>query len=58
MAVVVSELFAFFGVTSAPTCFSEFVPWFFQVLISLGLFLYLFGMIKSLVAGIQRSERW
>lgn len=58
MAAIVSELFAFFGISSAPATFAEFVPWFFTVLISLGLFLYLFGMIKSLVAGIQRSERW
>lgn len=58
MAAIVSELFVFFGISGAPANFSEFVPWFFTVLISLGLFLYLFGMIKSLVAGIQRSERW
>lgn len=58
MAAIVSELFAFFGISGAPANFAEFVPWFFTVLISLGLFLYLFGMIKSLVAGIQRSERW
>lgn len=58
MAALVSELFVFFGVSGTPANFAEFVPWFFTVLISLGLFLYLFGMIKSLVAGIQRTDRW
>lgn len=58
MAALMSELFVFFGVSSTPANFSEFVPWFFTVLISLGLFLYLFGLVKSLVAGIQRTDRW
>lgn len=57
MSALFSELMAFFGLSAAPATFAEFVPWMFSVLCAMGLFLFCFGMIKSMVNGVTRT-RW
>lgn len=58
MPAIFAQLMAFFGISGAPATFAEFIPWAFQVLCAVGLFLFLFNMIRSVVNGISRSARW
>ena len=58
MSDLFAQLMAFFGILGAPATFAEFIPWLFQVLCAVGLFLFLFNMIRSVVNGINRSARW
>lgn len=57
MATIFTELMTFFGISGAPATFSEFVPWVFQVLCAIGLFLFAFWMIERLVRNVTRT-RW
>lgn len=57
MSTVFAELMAFFGIPAAPATFAEFVPWLFQVLCAIGLFLFVFAMIRSMVNTVTRT-RW
>lgn len=56
MAAVFSELMIFFGISGTPTCFSEFVPWIMQVICALGLFLFAWNMLKSMVTSVTRTR--
>lgn len=58
MSDIFAQLLAFFGVSGAPANFSEFVPWFFGVLVAIGLFLFLFNMIRSVMGMTTRLSRW
>ena len=59
MSSLFSDLLAFFGISSAiPQNLGEFMPWFLSVLVALGLFLFCFRMIKSIVLGITHSGRF
>lgn len=57
MSDIFAQLLAFFGIAGAPANFSEFVPWFFAVLVALGLFLFLFNMIRAVVSMTQHLAR-
>ena len=53
------DLLDFFGITAdVPQNFGEFVPWFLSVAVALGLFLFVFDMIRNMVNNITRSSRW
>lgn len=56
MAVIFAELMTFFGIAGAPATFSEFVPWIMQVVCALGLFLFAWGMLKSMVTSVTRTR--
>ena len=58
MSDIFAQLLAFFGIAGAPANFSEFVPWFFGVLVAIGLFLFLFNMIRSVMGMTMRLSRW
>lgn len=58
MSAFFAQLMDFFGIVGAPATFAEFIPWCFQVLCAVGLFLFLFNMIRSIVNGINRNARW
>lgn len=56
MSMIFAELMAFFGITGSPANFAEFVPWMFQVLCALGLFLFAWHMIRSMVSTVTRTR--
>ena len=56
MATIFAELMTFFGIAGAPAAFSEFVPWIMQVICALGLFLFVWGMVKSMVNTVTRTR--
>ena len=56
MATIFAELMTFFGIARAPATFSEFVPWIMQVICALGLFLFVWGMVKSMVNTVTRTR--
>ena len=56
MSTIFAELMAFFGITGAPATFAEFVPWMFQVLCALGLFLFAWYMIRNMVSTVTRTR--
>ena len=51
------DLCDFFGITSLPANFAEFAPWLFQVLLAIGLFVFVFSIIKAFVTSFGRG-RW
>ena len=57
MTTIFADLCTFFGIASAPSNFAELIPWLFQVLLAVGLFLFVFGMIRSFVLQLTRG-RW
>ena len=57
MDTIFADLCEFFGIAGAPETFAEFVPWFFQVITALGLFLFVFWMIRSAVVNFARGGR-
>lgn len=56
MSTIFAELMTFFGITGVPATFSEFVPWLFQVICALGLFLFAWNMVKSMVNTVTRTR--
>lgn len=56
MSTIFAELMAFFGITGAPATFAEFVPWMFQVLCAIGLFLFAWYMIRNMVSTVTRTR--
>ena len=53
------DLLEFFGISAeVPQNMGEFVPWFLSVLVALGLFLFVFDMVRNMVNNITRSSRW
>ena len=56
MQTFFADLCAFFGVNAAPANLAELFPWLAQVLLSIGLFLFVFGMIRTFVLNFNR--RW
>lgn len=58
MSTLFAQLMEFFGLSGMPATFAELIPWLFQVLCAVGLFLFLFGMIRSIVSTINRTARW
>lgn len=54
--LIFSELCSFFGVSAAPSCFSECVPWLLQVLIMLGLLAFLMIFFKAVFLGLVRGR--
>lgn len=56
MSTIFAELMTFFGISGAPASFSEFVPWIMQVICALGLFLFAWSMVKSMVTSVTRTR--
>lgn len=56
MATIFAELMTFFGIAGAPATFAEFIPWLFQVICAIGLFLFAWGMVKSMVNTVTRTR--
>lgn len=57
MNTIFADLCTFFGIESTPSNFAELIPWLFQVLLAVGLFLFVFCMIRSFVLQLTRG-RW
>ncbi len=57
MATMFIDLCSFFGLSAVPPeTLGELIPWLFSVLLALGIFLFVFGMLKSFLNGFNR--RW
>nr|WP_317400197.1 hypothetical protein [uncultured Gemmiger sp.] len=57
MSGLFADLCTFFGLSSqAPQNLCELIPWLFSVLLAIGLFLFVFGMLKSWLNSFNR--RW
>lgn len=53
-----NQLLAFFGITNtAPSNFAEFIPWFFSVMVCLGVFLYLWDFMGDVLRSLN-MHRW
>lgn len=57
MASIFNDLLTFFGITAAaPQNLGELFPWLLSILVSLTLFLFVFGMIKDFVHTFGRGK--
>lgn len=57
MASIFTDLLTFFGITAAaPQNLGELFPWLLSILVSLTLFLFVFGMIKDFVHTFGRGK--
>lgn len=57
MSTIFSDLCAFFGLTAtAPESLGELFPWLLQILIALGVVLFVFGMIKDFMQTFARGR--
>lgn len=57
MATIFNDLCVFFGIESTPSNFAELIPWLFQVLLAIGIFLFVFNMLRSFTLQLTRG-RW
>ena len=57
MSGLFTDLCAFFGLSSqAPQNLGELIPWLFSVMLAIGVFLFVVGMLKSWLNSFNR--RW
>lgn len=57
MSTLFAQLCDFFGLSmEAPTNLGELFPWLFTVLLAVGIFLFVFGLIKTWLSSFNR--RW
>lgn len=59
MSDIFATLLEFFGISAIEgvSTFPELLSWFMSVLLSIGLFLFFFAMIKSVVYDFKRGLR-
>ncbi len=56
MQTIFSDLCTFFGISGAPATFAELIPWLFQVLLAICLFLFVFNMLRAFVLQLTRGR--
>ena len=57
MPTIFADLMAFFGISAdAPTNLGELFPWLLQIVVAIGLFLFVFGMIRDFVVTFGRGR--
>ena len=57
MQTIFSDLCSFFGISGTPANFAELIPWLFQVLLAICLFMFVFNMIRAFVLQLAHG-RW
>lgn len=56
MQTIFSDLCTFFGISGVPATFAELIPWLFQVLLAICLFLFVFNMLRAFVLQLTRGR--
>lgn len=59
MSSIFYDLTEFFGINYVPETFAEFIPWIFQVVFAIAVFMFVFNMISAFVRAFGRGgHRW
>lgn len=56
MQTIFTDLCSFFGISGSPSNFAELIPWLFQVLLAICLFMFVFNMIRAFVLQLTRGR--